>query len=279
MMRFKFFCEKIFDGNFNKKSEQDEAMEQLQLLGKMVDSRKVREDRIALRNGIFVLFKRPMSALESGFIIAQIVDDSISPAVGTRLVSAKIIKNYSAPSDFRVGSSVELSVIDALAVSDDNKRYYIVYPAKYEMSSVDDADSPKNGNGKKKDKDDDDSVSIITKGDDEKSMMQKIKAMEGKKLFEKYLSNDEIQDLIDSIKSKLKNRTDTDARGMYNLTKDIEKTLKVKGKLHPNSVIAIQRIATGVAGSWGKNSKDWTGKPPSGRLNKYPPSPTQYARS
>ena len=262
-MGFKFFCEKIFDGNFYKKSEQDEAMEQLQILGKMVDSRKVREDRIALRNGIFILFKRPMTALESGFIIAQVVDDSISPTVNTRLVSAKIIKNYSAPPDFRVGSSIELSVIDALAVSDDNKRYYIVYPAKHEMSSVDDADSPKNGNGKKKDNDDDDSVSIITKNDDAKSMMQKIRAMESNKLFEKYLSNDEIQDLIDSIKDKLENRKDKDARGMLKLTKNIEKTFQSKDKLHPASVVSVMRIATGIAGEWGKNAKDWDGSPPS----------------
>ena len=34
-------------------------------------------------------------------------------------------------------------------------------------------------------------------------------------------------------------------------------------------MIAIQRIATGVSGSWGKNSRDWTGNSPSGRLNKY----------
>ena len=93
------------------------------------------------------------------------------------------------------------------------------------------------------------------------------------------MSNDEIQDLIDSIKDKLKFRKDSDAKGMYKLTKEIEKTFKKDGKLHPGSVVAIMRIATGVAGSWGKNSKDWTGKSPSGRLNKYPPSPTQYARS
>mgnify|MGYP004246595657 CR=1 FL=1 len=149
-----------------------------------------------------------------------------------------------------------------------------------EMSSVDDVDSTKNGNGKKKDKDDDDdSVSIITKGDDAKSMMQKIRAMESNKLFEKYLSNDEIQDLIDSIKDKLENRKDKDARGMLKLTKNIEKTFQSKGKLHPASVVAIMRIATGVSGAWGKNAKDWDGSPPSGALNKYPPPPTEYARS
>ena len=43
-------------------------------------------------------------------------------------------------------------------------------------------------------------------------------------------------------------RKDSDAKGMLRLTKDIEKTLKLEGRLHPNSVVAIQRIATGVSG-------------------------------
>ena len=30
---------------------------------------------------------------------------------------------------------------------------------------------------------------------------------------------------------------------------------------------------------WGKNSKDWTGSPPSGKLNKYPPPPSEYANA
>ena len=30
---------------------------------------------------------------------------------------------------------------------------------------------------------------------------------------------------------------------------------------------------------WGKNSNDWTGKSPSGRLNKYPPPPSVYANA
>ena len=78
-------------------------------------------------------------------------------------------------------------------------------------------------------------------------------------LFEKLLSNSEIQDLIDSIKQKLKNRRDSDARGMLSLAKDIEKTFKQKKSLHPNSVVTIMRMASSLSGKWGKNSKDWTG--------------------
>ena len=98
-------------------------------------------------------------------------------------------------------------------------------------------------------------------------------------LQEKYLSREEIQELIDGIKRKLKGRRDSDARGMLGLTKDIEKTLKADGRLHPNSVITIMRISTSISGNWGRQSKDWDGAPPSGKLNKYPPSPTAYASS
>ena len=98
-------------------------------------------------------------------------------------------------------------------------------------------------------------------------------------LQEKYLSKEEIQELIDGIKRKLKGRRDTDARGMLRLTKDIEKTLKADGRLHPNSVITIMRISTSISGNWGRQSKDWDGASPSGKLNTYPPSPTVYASS
>ena len=96
-------------------------------------------------------------------------------------------------------------------------------------------------------------------------------------MLEKSLSNSEIQSLIDSIKKKLNPRRDEKARGMLKLTKEIEKTFKDRKSLHPNSVVTIMRMATSVGGKWGKNSKDWDGSPPSGELNKYPPSPTEYS--
>ena len=265
MLGFKAFTEKIFDGNFYRKTQQDEALEVLQTFGKMVDSRKVYDHKLALRKDVFVLVKRPMTAVGSGYLIVQIVNDNGADVLPKKEVEAKVIRNYGG-NDFKVGNSISIGNVDAMGVSEDNKRWYIVNPRPPEAMTLtpEPEPEPEKKNGEK---------------DSPDALMKKLASMKEESIFEKYLSNDEIQDLIDSIKSKLKNRTDTDARGMYNLTKDIEKTLKVKGKLHPNSVIAIQRIATGVAGSWGKNSKDWTGKSPSGQLNKYPPSPTQYARS
>ena len=91
MITYKTFMEKLFDGQFVRKSEQDEAMEVLQSLGKFVDSRKVREDRMALRNEIFVLVKRPMTAKGTGYLIAQVVDDSGGSGIDNE-VDAKIRK-------------------------------------------------------------------------------------------------------------------------------------------------------------------------------------------
>ena len=161
-----------------------------------------------------------------------------------------------------------ISPADCLAVSEDNKRFYLTFIPSYKQQPTNEPDDVEDAL-------DDFSDDV---GHMKKSLKKLEKTVTKESIQEKYLSNDEIQDLIDSIKSKLKSRKDSDAKGMYNLTRDIEKTFKSQGKLHPNSVIAIQRIATGVSGSWGKNSRDWTGNSPSGRLNKYPPSPTQYAR-
>ena len=58
-------------------------MEVLQNLGKIVDSRKVYEHRITLRTGVFVLIKRPMTAVGEGYVIVQVIEDggsdSLSP--------------------------------------------------------------------------------------------------------------------------------------------------------------------------------------------------------
>ena len=118
--------EKLFDGQFVRKSEQDEAMEVLQSIGKFVDSRKVNEDRMALRNEIFVLVKRPMTAKGTGYLIAQVVDDSGGSGIDNE-VDAKIIKNYGG-NDYKVGENISISIVDSLAVSQDNKRWYVVYP-------------------------------------------------------------------------------------------------------------------------------------------------------
>ena len=282
MITFRRFCEKIFDNQFIRKSEQDESLEVLQQIGKMVDSRKVRENKIALRNGIYILFKRPMTATGTGYLIAQVVDDSGAESTQSKPVDAKIVKTYGG-NDFKVGDNVEIDPIDAMAVSQDNKRFYIVYPPFHPSPSpgddaevadkVDDVEDDVRdlqkslkGLGKSVEKD--------SKDEKADKFLSKIKSMES--ISEKYLSDDEIQDLIDSIIDKLEGRKDKDAKGMLKLTRNIEKTFIAKGKLHPNSVIAIQRIATGVAGGWGKNSPDWDGGSPSGRLNKYPPPPTQY---
>ena len=261
MLGFRQFVqEKIFDGNFYRKTTQDEALEVLQTFGKIVDSRKVFDHRLALRKGVFVLVKRPMTAVGSGYLIVQVMNDSGAESLPDKEVQGKVIRNYGG-NDFTQGKSISISNIDAMAVSEDNKRFYIVYPRPTDSISG----IPEPEPDKKDSKDSPD------------ELMKKLASMK-ESIDEKYLSVDEIQDIIDSIKSKLEPRKDRDARGMLKLTKDIEKILKTKGRLHPNQVIAVQRIATGVSGSWGKNSPDWTGSAPSGKLNRFPPSPTDYIR-
>ena len=284
MITYKQLCEKLFDGTFGRKNIQDETLEVLQHLGKMVDSRKVKENRITLRNGIFVLVKRPMTAVNTGYLIVQIVDDNDSGRIQNNSVNGKIIKNYGG-NDFKVGSSIELGVVDTMAISQDNKRYYVVYPSSYQPPpSIDDDDVADKIDDVGDDlKDVEKSLKGLEKNVDKKksvddktaTFLSKIKSMESA-FTEKYLSNGDIEEMIDSIKKRLEGRSDSDARGMLKLVLDIEKTFQEKGRLHPNSVIALQRISSGVGGSWGKNSPDWDGKPPSGRVVSYPPPPSQY---
>ena len=281
MITYKQLCEKLFDGTFGRKNVQDETLEVLQHLGKMVDSRKVKENRITLRNGIFVLLKRPMTAVNTGYLIAKVVDDSGAGRIQSNSVNAKIIKNYGG-NDFKVGSPIELNVFDTMAVSEDNKRYYVVYPSSFQQPSSDDDDKIDDVGDDLKDVEK--SLKGLEKNVDKKksvddktaAFLSKIKSMEST-FTEKNLSNDDIEEMIDSIKDRLEGRTDSDARGMLKLVLDIEKTFQEKGRLHPNAVIALQRISSGVGGSWGKNSPDWDGKPPSGRVVSYPPPPSQYS--
>ena len=221
-----------------------------------------------------------MTAVRTGYLIAKVVDDSQN-----KTVDAKIIRNYGG-NDFKVGSPIELNVFDAMAVSEDNKRYYVVYPSSFKQPSSDDDDVADKIDDVGDDlKDVEKSLKGLGKtvdkkqSDDDKTaaFLSKIKSMESKTFTEKNLSNDDIEEMIDSIKDRLEGRTDSDARGMLKLVLDIEKTFQEKGRLHPNAVIALQRISSGVGGSWGKNSPDWDGKPPSGRVVSYPPPPSQYS--
>lgn len=275
--------EKLFDGKFERKTYQHEALEFLQSVGKIVDGRKINVEKLTLRNGVFALIKRPMTASGTGYFIVKVIDDgsgsqqeseiTINPRIESFIesleVQAKVVKNYSGPASLSAGKSIYITNEDCHAVSEDNKRYYLTFipdhkPKDDEVSDVEDA--------------------IGDFEDEMKDVKKSVKKIEKtvKKesyLFEKSLSNDEIQDLIDGIKKKLKNRTDKNAQGILKLTKAIEKTFKNRGSLHPMSVVTIMRISNSIAGKWGKNSKDWTGKPPSGRLNKYPPSPSVYANA
>ena len=132
----KNISEKIFDGKFYKKSTQDEALEVLQQFDKIVDSRKVREDRLALREGVYVLIKRPMTAIGEGYLVGIIIK-GIEKEFGD--AEAKIIKSYGG-NDFRVGSTISISYVDVMAVSEDNKRFYIVYPIPTETETYRDPD-------------------------------------------------------------------------------------------------------------------------------------------
>ena len=149
MISFKEFqsniSEKVFDGKFYKKSPQDEALEVLQMFGKVVDGRKVREDRLALREDVYVLIKRPLTAVGEGYLILIVVEGSYNERGEA---DAKVIKNYGG-NDFQVGSKISITSADCFAVSEDNKRYYIVYP----VESV--APKDTNGNGKDKENGDD----------------------------------------------------------------------------------------------------------------------------
>lgn len=276
MITFSQFQEKIFDGKFTSKSIQDESLEVLQNLGKIVDSRKVYEHRITLRTGVFVLIKRPMTAVGEGYVIVQVIEDGGSDSLSPMEVESKVIRAYGG-NDFKTGDTIRISLVDAMGVSEDNKRFYVVYPRPKEDEIIS-PEPEKKTNGGEKDNPDE-LLKKLAQVKESKFKNSKNRQVYENVISEKYLNRDEIQDLIDSIKDKLEGRRDSDSKGMLKLTKDIEKTFKKNnGRLHPNSVVAIQRISTGVSGDWGKNSPDWTGKSPSGRLNKFPPSPTNYIR-
>ena len=206
-----------------------------------------------------------MTSNGTGYILVKVTDDGTDKSKNDegvtiyeevphdREVKTSVIKNFSGPKQLKPSSQISVSPLDCLAVSQDNKRFYLVY----DLDEIE----PKKMVPFQKNKDEDDEDTP----DD---------GVNENFLFEKSLSNTDIQDLINSIKNKLKSRTDEKAKGMLKLAKDIEKTFKEKKSLHPNSVVTIMRMATSVGGKWGVNSKDWNGKPPSGKLNKYPPSPT-----
>ena len=286
--------EKLFDGSFDKKTEQAEALEFLQSVNKIVDGEKIYRDEITLRNDVYALIQRPMTSISTGYIIVQVTDDgsnnisqdnevTINPVVEGLIhgkeVKSKVIKNYSGPKSFTSSSTITISPIDCLGLSEDNKRFFLVYDLtdgqkmKRGMIEPDEFEDDEIDSKKDDDKEQEELKKIIKKA--EKTLKKGLKKEEV--LLEKSLSNSEIQSLIDSIKKKLNPRRDEKARGMLKLTKEIEKTFKNRKSLHPNSVVTIMRMATSVGGKWGKNSKDWDGSPPSGELNKYPPSPTEYS--
>lgn len=293
MMSFSSFSllnnlhEKLFDGQFDSKTEQEEALEYLQTIDKTVDGRKVLRSEMTLREGVFCLIQRPITATGTGYLIVKITndgskdnDDSLNIAMGPTVEmielesgkEAKVILNINGPKSFSVGTTVSITPLDVIAVSEDNKRFYLVYG----QTSAQRMNRNITNRQKENETDTEDKEEQALK----KIMKNAEKALKVKEsLQEKYLSKEEIQELIDGIKRKLKGRRDTDARGMLRLTKDIEKTLKADGRLHPNSVITIMRISTSISGNWGRQSKDWDGASPSGKLNTYPPSPTVYASS
>ena len=286
--------EKMFDGDFDRRTEQEEGMEFLQSVNKIVDGKKIYRDDVTLRNGVYALIQRPMTSIGTGYIIVQVTDDgsnnidkdneiTINPTMEGIIhgndVKTKVVKNYSGPKSFNSSSSISISPTDCVAVSEDNQRYFLVYDLtdgqkmRRGLFNPDEDNWDGSVNGKDNDKEEEELKKVIKKA--EKTLKKGLKKEEV--LLEKSLSNSEIQSLIDSIKKKLSPRRDEKSRGMLKLTKDIEKTFKKKKSLHPNSVVTIMRLSTSVAGKWGKNAKDWDGSPPSGELNKYPPSPTQYA--
>lgn len=153
--------EKTFDGEFYKKTIQDETLEVLQDIGRVVDSRKVMEDQLRLREGVFVLIKRPMTAIGEGYLMMLIVEGSYSDQSNAE---AKVVKNYGG-NDFKVGSVISISTTDVMAVSEDNMRFYIIYPSQANQAAPRQADQaapptiPSNGKvNKKKAGDDDDDV-------------------------------------------------------------------------------------------------------------------------
>ena len=91
-------------------------------------------------------------------------------------------------------------------------------------------------------------------------------------LFERGMSNDELQDLIDRARSAVENVIDDDEKSgeekkraaeVLDWIADVEKTFKDENKLHPNSVNGLMRVIAGVgSGRYGRS------KSPDGRVPK-----------
>jgi len=84
-------------------------------------------------------------------------------------------------------------------------------------------------------------------------------------LEEKGLSNDDLQDLINRARSSAQGVSDDDektsaekkrASEILDWISDVEQTFKDENKLHPNSVVGLMRIVTGVgSGRYGRSKR------------------------
>ena len=97
-------------------------------------------------------------------------------------------------------------------------------------------------------------------------------------LVEKQLEPSEIEDLIDYIQSKLRGRSDKNARSIIRLMRGFEETLRSTDRLPVNAVITIMRTSAGLNGKWGKASSGWSDKG-DGSIPPFPPSPTRHAQN
>ena len=96
-------------------------------------------------------------------------------------------------------------------------------------------------------------------------------------LVEKQLEPNEIQDLIDDIQSKLRGRSDKNARSIMRLMRGFEETLRSTDRLPVNAVITIMRTSADLNGKWGNASSGWSDKG-DGSIPPFPPSPTRHAQ-
>ena len=157
-----------------------------------VDGRKIIRERITLRNGVYCIIQRPMTSNGTGYILVKVTDDGTDKSKNDegvtiyeevphdREVKTSVIKNFSGPKQLKPSSQISVSPLDCLAVSQDNKRFYLVY----DLDEIE----PKKMVPFQKNKDEDDEEPP----DD---------GVNENFLFEKSLSNTDIQDLINSIKT------------------------------------------------------------------------------
>jgi hypothetical protein len=96
-------------------------------------------------------------------------------------------------------------------------------------------------------------------------------------ILEKQLEPSEIHDLIDDIYSKLRGRSDKNARSIIRLMRGFEETLRSTNRLPVNAVNTIMRTSAGLNGKWGKASSGSSGKG-DGSIPPFPPSPTRHAQ-